>query len=129
MVTDKNTAINCGRMPYLIFSNVEHPTDVIDSSTLTSSSSIASTNNFANIPMDARPTVNTPANGPGPVTRININPKTSAEIFRIKIIKSLVNKKTGWEKKLDAAKKANGTDKIAPTIVPKNAIANVSTSR
>src|SRR5699024_12233908 len=129
MVTDKNIAINCGRMPYLIFSNVEHPTDVIDSSTLTSSSSIASTNNVASIPMDARPTVNTPANGPGHVTRINIKPKTSTGIVRITINKSLVNQDTGFGTILDAAKKANGTDNIAPTIVPKKAIANVSTSR
>src|SRR5699024_5060875 len=129
MVTDKNIAINCGRLPHLIFSNVEHPTDVMDSRTLTSSSSIACTNNFPSIPTDARLTVNTPANDPEPVARIHINPYTIDGKVRIANNKNLVNHDTGFGTILDVAKKANGTDNIAPIIVPKKAIANVSTSR
>src|SRR5699024_11564834 len=79
--------------------------------------------------MDVKPTVSTPANGPGPVTRINIRPYTNAGIVRIIIKINLVNHATGFGTRLDADKKANGTDKNAPIIVPRKAIANVSTSK
>ncbi|MNE93938.1 hypothetical protein D3C80_1918480 [compost metagenome] len=61
-------------MPKRIFSKVVQPTEVIDSRTRVSNSSIASTYSLASIPMEVNPTVSTPANAPGPVTRMNMSP-------------------------------------------------------
>src|SRR5699024_9000115 len=109
--------------------NVVHPIDVIDSNTFTSNSSIASTNNLDNIPMDVKPTVSTPANAPGPVTRINIRLYTNAVIVRIIIKINLVNHGKRFRTRLDSDKKANGKYKNEQIIVPRKAIANVSTSK
>src|SRR5699024_8976776 len=129
MTIDKKIAVNCGIIPYRIFSNVLQPIDVIDSKILVSKSSIASTNSLANIPIELREIVNTPANGPGPVTRININPYTREGTVRIMMSTNLVTNEMGFGTTLDADKKASGTAKVAPIMVPRKAIAIVSINK
>ena len=73
--------------------------------------------------------MSSPANGPGPVTRINISPYTNAGIVRIAIINTRKISATGFGIRFAAARKESGIDNTAPTIVPKNAIHMVSSNR
>ncbi|MNI90249.1 hypothetical protein D3C73_1477470 [compost metagenome] len=81
------------------------------------------------MPTEVMPTVITPANGPGPDTRMNIRPYTRAGIVRIKISSMRVSQASHFGTMFEAARKASGIDRTAPTIVPRNAIATVSSSK
>ena len=84
---------------------------------------------MAVIPIPETAKVKTPVNGPGPVTRININPYTKAGKVRIIAMMKVKMWATQLGTKLRDERKANGKDKTAPTSVPKKAMATVSNKR
>jgi hypothetical protein len=63
--------------------------------------------------------VNIPAKGPGPVTLINISPYTKTGIVRTAMTNKRPIKAIGLITILVEARKENGREIIAPTIVPK----------
>ena len=94
-----------------------------------SKSSLASIYNFKTMHIEHIDIVNKPVKSPGPVTRMNISPYTKGGTVLIAMIITLPIRLIGFGTILVAEINANGTAKIAPTTVPRNAIQTVSRSK
>ena len=81
------------------------------------------------MPIEQSDIVRSPANGPGPVTRMNMRPYTNAGIVRMAAITVRPMSAIGFGTRLLAERNASGSEMTAPTIVPRNAMQNVSSSR
>ena len=81
------------------------------------------------MPMEQMDCVTTPQNAPGPVTRIHTSAHTRLGIVRMSSISARTTNATGLGTMLPLARKLNGTASMPPKIVPRNAMATVSSSR
>ena len=81
------------------------------------------------MPMEHSDMVSRPAKGPGPVTRMNIRPYTKAGMVRMAAMSTRPMSATGLGTRLLALMNDSGSEITAPTMVPRNAMQNVSSSR